>query len=347
MRSDVPELPLTVSLKESEKKRNAQIHAVVAHLHQPPHLDDTDDSCSDDENPPSITPVTGGLSNALFLVHSQYLVRVHPGNSQLVNRPVETALLHALPLAPEVYASFSNGRVEEFLQGYHGLEHSRDLVSVARPVAAQLAHLHTYRILRDELPNWWDRVAQWLQLATESEANSRQKERGQILEELSHEWKWIQAEFPKNEDSWANEVVLLHGDAQSLNVLVNNASGEDIRLIDYEYACYGPRAWDIANTWLEYADMNNLKADFALEYPSLQEQLDFLHGYDQAVDEATLHLRASAVNRYAILSHFQWTIWSLIQDAASTKEIAGDYDYLEYGLERWKAYHSFKCKFNS
>ena len=125
---------------------------------------------------------------------------------------------------------------------------------------------------------------------------------------LGEEWKPLQSKLFSAISSppagsvtaaarnFGGQVVLTHMDAQSLNLLVqmeshvsgthehNAASVSEIpmKLIDYEYAGFNPRVADLANTFCEHCDMNNICAKYDAEYPTLEQQGYFLRAY---VDE--------------------------------------------------------------
>ena len=134
---------------------------------------------------------------------------------------------------------------------------------------------------------------------------------------------------------------------------------QQIRLIDFEYAGWNPRAADIANTFCEHCDMNNIRADYEKEYPSVEAQNEYFRSYleesadpsspiiefdrDEPEAEAAFYatLRAE-VGRFTLLSHLMWAIWSLIM---SKKQSNIDFDYVEYAHHRMDGYDLFKKKF--
>ena len=72
------------------------------------------------------------------------------------------------------------------------------------------------------------------------------------------------------------------GDRQQDRRKTNELTSSAHRLIDFEYAGFNPRALDIANTWLEHCDMNNLKPNYEKEFPSLEQQRFYLTRYCKA-----------------------------------------------------------------
>lgn len=154
-----------------------------------------------------------------------------------------------------------------------------------------------------------------------------------------------------------------------------------LKLIDYEYAGFNPRVMDIANTFCEHADMNNLRANFDTEYPSPAAQDEFLRAYleqsslssscvgdtsttteetvsvssssslpnvwktlstdDQAIVLTTLR---QLIGEYTLVSHVQRAIWSMVKHYASSQS-SSSFDYLAYAHHRLHGYHWSKQQF--
>ena len=163
---------------------------------------------------------------------------------------------------------------------------------------------------------------------------------------------------------FASQIVLNHGDVQSLNVLVSTTDKNDIRLIDYEYASLSPRALDMANMWLECTDMNHIRANYEDDFPSAADQIKFLKAYlqqynsnvlkqeeeeedtvyvvDDDDDEDFVEALRWEVGRYTVVLHLQWAIWGLEQWHRSD---VSDYDYIGYTEQRLRGYYHHKDLF--
>lgn len=70
-------------------------------------------------------------------------------------------------------------------------------------------------------------------------------------------------------------------------------------------------------------------------YPSKEFQLEWLrcylevyHGSDKLVTEHDVHVLYVQTNKFALASHFLWTVWALIQAEHSTI----DFDFVTYVL---------------
>lgn len=128
-----------------------------------------------------------------------------------------------------------------------------------------------------------------------------------------------------------------------------------VRLIDFEYAGVNPRAADIANTFSEYCNMNNLEPDYESQYPTHEQQDVFLRAYietaspelarhlDQVEDGWASFLAAARVEvgQHTLLSHIGWGIWAIAQESLSNIE----FDYLKYARLRLDGYFHFKERY--
>jgi thiamine kinase-like enzyme len=154
-------------------------------------------------------------------------------------------------------------------------------------------------------------------------------------------------------------------ESSKMTAETNNVAS--IHIIDYEYASFNRRVIDIANTFLEHCDMNNLKPNYELEYPSKEEQNLFLSCYlhqcgksdtslfwlrDLFEEEGVFISRGGCktekdefldvvrneVTKHTLFSHLQWSSWSIIQSIQCNIE----FDYLKYAEIRMKGYFYFK-----
>ncbi len=104
-----------------------------------------------------------------------------------------------------------------------------------------------------------------------------------------------------------------------------------IKFIDFEYACANYQAFDIANHFNEWA---GFEADYS-RYPKKDQQYQFYQTYlteynggTYIIDtcflttlgspsEQELHTLYVQVNKFALVSHFYWGVWALVQGAIS------------------------------
>lgn len=110
----------------------------------------------------------------------------------------------------------------------------------------------------------------------------------------------------------------------------------ELVVIDFEYAGYNPRAFDIANHFCEWmydyhsAEPATMHLD---QYPTKEQQRLFLTSYDsnQNVDSLLIE-----VDQWKMACLLFWGLWGLVQ--ASQSEI--DFDYFDYSMQRITAFRS-------
>lgn len=325
--------------------------------------------------------LTGGLSNELFIVTRKnasapsVLVRIHPDEGDdedgMVDRDVENHLaawLSEKGIAPAYYGRFENGRIEEFYENVTPLS-SSTMAKYASQISVLMAKFHGLKAPNDVLPKPTTRQAtvyetldDWIEKAFALEKKMPNNNL-ELLKRLESEWSWLDSELQRTSQKdpvqkealeFIREIVMTHMDCQSLNFLKDEK--DNIRVIDFEYAGWNPRAVDIANTFCEYCDMNNICADFEQEYPSDAQQDTFLISYiRQAEPSLAEQIEMDAIfgakflatlrheiGRFSLLSHLGWAIWSLIK---SKEDSVIDFDYIKYAHHRLDGYQFAKKRF--
>lgn len=107
----------------------------------------------------------------------------------------------------------------------------------------------------------------------------------------------------------------------------------ELVVIDFEYAGYNPRGFDLVNHFCEWmydyhsANPATLHVD---QYPSRQQQISFLTSY--AGDQVESLLKE--VDDWKMACHLFWALWGLVQ--ASQSEI--EFDYFYYSMQRITAF---------
>jgi hypothetical protein len=97
--------------------------------------------------------------------------------------------------------------------------------------------------------------------------------------------------------------------------------------------------------------MNRIQADYASQYPSDDVQNAFLQTYlthSEQIPEAMsfcnnpvfLQAARHEIDRYALVSHISWAIWSIVQSILS--DIV--FDYILYAKHRREGYVFMKDK---
>jgi len=297
-----------------------------------------------------------------------------------------SAWLSSQNVGPIYYGRFQNGRVEEFYPHHSPLSWKEMSQWGASHVAPIMARFHSLQVPNSVLTrsnsdtrgDIFERVIEWMEMAETlcSQSAKDDKAATLLLEQLKQDWQWLQeALFPPKKSrtnnlspaqqlavDFLNEIVVTHMDLQSLNLLRDttatsmNENEDVIKVIDFEYAGFNPRAVDMANTFCEHCDMNSLRADYANEYPSDQVQNEFVQSYsrrlsnncsqhvvllDQYLDDpAFLDAARTEIGRYTLVSHLSWAIWSVVQ--AHMSDI--DFDYIRYAQHRREGFEFMKDK---
>jgi thiamine kinase-like enzyme len=148
----------------------------------------------DDSNDVDVEPITGGLSNFLFKASSQHTARlsrpvlVRVFGPLALDRERENKIFckfAAAGIGPLLLATFRNGRLEEFLDGYRTLEPEEFLGKSHGPVVAErLARLHSAELARvaEEVTGGpaqpgeseiWVQLEQWLEDALRRDFSKR------------------------------------------------------------------------------------------------------------------------------------------------------------------------------
>lgn len=162
--------------------------------------------------------------------------------------------------------------------------------------------------------------------------------------------------------------VLCHNDLLCGNLLLHNysysyslsevpavAAEKKITLIDYEYASYNYRAFDIANHFNECC---GYECDYENLFPSVEAMTNFLRAYIVAIQrggatidgylvESETEFLAGlllCVKWFVLASHLFWGAWALVQ-ASSSEALGIDFDYLNYAKLRFNGYFMFKRLF--
>lgn len=121
----------------------------------------------------------------------------------------------------------------------------------------------------------------------------------------------------------------------------------ELVIVDFEYAGYNPRGFDIANHFCEWTYDYHSEQPASMDtsqYPTYEEQIRFLNAYletksknnnpdilDKAVTAECLQKEAAM---WLMASHLSWGLWGLIQ--ASQSEI--DFDYFLFSTQRLNAF---------
>jgi len=302
-----------------------------------------------------VTEFTGGITNKLYRtsvidssklaigVPVSVLVRIYGNQTEkLIDRKAELdniEKLHETGLGAKLYGNFHNGYVYEFFEG-KALQ-AEDLVTcnLIDQVAEHLAIWHKVNVPGPKIPSLWPKIKSWIDLVPDSYQNEYKDTKVKELpkSKLQEEYHYLQQQLSK-EDS---PIVFTHNDLLGPNIVYNPANNV-IRFIDYEYASYNYRGFDLGNHFCEWAGFD-LKYE---NYPNKAQQLRFLTSYHKTLfgsepTENELNKLYVEANKFALAAHFFWGTWALVQGHISDI----DFDFIEYGLARFKQYFKVRDEY--
>lgn len=292
-----------------------------------------------------VVQLTGGRTNAVYKlthhIHPSVIVRIF-GSENLVSadaRSSETMLVARLGSAghaPNVQAVFANGRVEAFLEGRRLMLDEVTDDNVMRSVAIKLARLHSFRpseligesMLQKGLREWREDVAGFALQGILPMAMVTRAERA--LEE------W-QRRFEKHEKLVAGHgIVFAHNDVISSNLIMDEDG--DVSLIDFEYAGWNFRGFEIANFFTEACGGLEMECIRPELYPSREVRKRFCQLYlnksegTEVSDEQVEELMEE-VELFDAFANLMWGFWAMVKCGAED----GEETLLSYAKQRLHA----------
>eukprot|EP01038_Epipyxis_sp_PR26KG_P007429 gene7429-10125_t len=339
----------------------------------------------------NITKLSGGITNILYLVENiqskqKLIIRIFgEGTSQFISRDIENIVFSQLSLrgiGPVFYGLFANGRLEGYIDAKPVLPPQMSEIDLIPAIASSIATLHSQQIpeIQPEIPIVWNKTKLFFDLTKSSDT--------QVLEYLEldqmiKEFEWLQNSLLSiisnieisPENKFAFDICLCHNDLLSGNILLHNkynhydgnSNNEDglsgliiedkITLIDYEYAGYNYRAFDIANYFCECA---GFQCEYSTKFPNKETRKYFLENYinsyfsnnegyqaghtkEKSPSDSFLNHVDEIVCKFTLCSHLFWGTWAIVQSQNSKI----DFDYIKYARLRYEGYWSHKKQFFS
>ncbi len=265
------------------------------------------------------------------------------------NGRLEAFLADARPVTIEEMATPSVARaVAQTLRRLHACDvRARRGVVASKNASASASASASERTTRgttipsQEKPcQTWAIMRSWLDAATRDLEPGTGDPRLEALElhALRRDVDFLEAATTRK--TFRAPIVLLHNDALAGNVMVPNsfrASGTaspldptpDVTLIDFEYSCYGPRGFDLANHLIEHC---GFECDWR-RLPSRAFRRDFCAAYlsDEAEDEEKVTNLLLETEAFYPVSHLWWGLWAAMQ---ARTEKAIEFDYAAYAKKR-------------
>ncbi|KAK3815563.1 MAG: kinase-like domain-containing protein [Linnemannia elongata] len=273
------------------------------------------------------------------------LLRVYGiGLESLISRNDELKWLQNLStmqIGPSLLGIFKNGRFEEYVESTTLTKDDIRNPRTSRHIAHRMCELHNivnvFPPPENCIPQTQENIARWIPLAREAieKICAKDPSKRAVIDEFDFEKFLVEVdEVHRDLTSVHSPLVFAHNDTQYGNILKTLDDSGELVVIDFEYAGYNTRGFDIGNHFCEWtADYHSdipsvLHPD---KYPTKEEQLNFLEAMYKEV------------NKFALTSHIMWGLWGLIQ--ASQSEI--DFDYFEYSFQRLNEFRRRRPEFMS
>lgn len=283
----------------------------------------------------------------------------------LISDSVVFALLSEWNVGPKLFAIFPEGRLEELLPARSLTRKELAYPEISVRIAKKMAIFHELKLPLSKEPDFmWNTISGWCEDAVQTQFNEQDK--AVKLAKLKSTDLRKEFQFLRNYLETATSpgpVTFCHNDLQQGNILKvskevqeSNEEEFDLKLIDFEYSAYNYRAFDFANHFCEwmfdYAVPPPQYFSLSLNsWPSKEQQLLFVRAYfgkdtqnnhpcaEPTIEESEL---LDQINRFALASHFMWSLWGVVQERLNNGSHNIQFNYLDYGLARFEAYNHRK-----
>ncbi|KAI9299657.1 kinase-like domain-containing protein [Cunninghamella echinulata] len=292
--------------------------------------------------------ISGAMTNAVYFVtieQRRFVLRIYGhGCEVLLDRQKELewlARLTPLRVGARLLGTFDNGRLEEYLPSKTLTNDCIRETNTSLQIAKLLAKLHS--IVQFYPPSSssssslevWSCIYKWFHTLSVSDVFKNKNNDGFSIVGISlNDIKKCQ-QFLDKINPGNETVVFAHNDLQYGNILRLNANDELVA-VDFEYAGYNPRSYDIANHFIEWQydySSNDSALAKAHKAPTVQQQKLFLATYlehHHLSSTTTLDQLWNEVNCWTMACHLYWGLWAFVQVLQSDI----DFDYASYGTQR-------------
>ncbi|CAG8581709.1 1970_t:CDS:2 [Dentiscutata heterogama] len=313
-----------------------------------------------------VTRVSGALTNCVFFVEKRRVVsngsplkvvlRIYgKGVDQLCSRDDELKWLKFLSpygIGPELLLIFGNGRFEKFLESItltsKEIRCPNTYIHVAKRIAALHNMAHIYPPEQGTDPLVWTNIAKWYTIVSNNIQNFTEKQRVILqkfnLSSLKDEIRLLKKKLLLID----SPIILAHNDLQPGNILRLTDGSDELVAVDFEYAGYNYRGFDLSNFFCEFMfDFHDPKPHVLHKdrYPKEADKLKFLESYlsddsISTISDDVLQKLVIECDAFALTSHVMWGLWGLIQCLQSNI----NFDYFEYAMQRLRMFRALKNK---
>ncbi|PIC38961.1 hypothetical protein B9Z55_010805 [Caenorhabditis nigoni] len=305
-----------------------------------------------ERNEVEVTQITGGQSNLIYLATAtneakfssetpkRFLIRIHCQPAQQVfNDTVIFSVMSERGLGPKLYGFFQGGRLEEFLPSKTLDTDSIKLPEISRQVGAIFPKYHDIDVPISKSAGALKTIKQNLEAYKQLGGSVHTMRPHSVKYEKEETRKTITVEELEKEietfEKWSaifdDTIVFSHNDLAPLNVLELDATKELV-FIDFEYACYNWRGYDLTMFLCENAFDYRvpppgvwIDQEFVEDHPNLQifceAYVDTLYKMKEKNPDRKFPLsedRSAEVSRLIMeikffipLANLFWAVWSL------------------------------------
>jgi len=273
-------------------------------------------------------------------------VRINGNNTEAIIDRSKEALIQTEAfregLGPKYYGGFNNGSVYAFLEGRCLELEEMGSTEICPLIASEVGKWHRISLPFDKRPSLWITLQKWADLAPREFADPAKSRK---LKEINVNKFCKEIEVVKEALSKLDSpIVFCHNDILFRNIILMK-NRDKVAFIDYEYASYNYRGFDLGNHFSEHAGFG---PDYSL-YPNKETQMMFFKHYlrtynnGEKITDEELNKLYIETNQFSLASHLFWGFWALIQSANSDI----DFDFLEYCEARFRQYLATKEEFLS
>ncbi|KAG0236045.1 hypothetical protein BGW42_004153 [Actinomortierella wolfii] len=280
--------------------------------------------------------ISGAMTNCIFLVSGppfpvdpaaeadgseeqqqpkrrKVLMRVYGiGTDALFSREKELYWLQKLAMmdiGPPLLGIFKNGRFEEYIDSTTLTKEDIRDPRTSRHIAHRMCELHNlvnvFPPPENCVPQTQENISKWLPLAKDAieKICAKDPSKRKIIDDFDFDKLLVEIdEVYKDLAKVHSPLVFAHNDTQYGNILRTTDDSGELVVIDFEYAGYNTRGFDIGNHFCEWtADYHSDRPSLMHpdRYPTKEEQLNFLEAYMEAEIAMTgYHLTAINIEKY-------------------------------------------------
>ncbi|XP_063934742.1 choline kinase alpha-like [Zophobas morio] len=273
-------------------------------------------------------------------------------------------ILSERKVGPKLLGIFTEGHIEEFFEAKTLQPQDLCLSKISFKIAKSLARFHAIDMPLERTPSVFNTLRSWYSSARLVLENGSEYYRENRLTLVEYEKELQQLDLMKEID-FKQEVEFLvekilslaetpvkfcHNDVNAGNVLC--LEDGSLQLIDFEYSAYNHVGFEFANHFCErifdYSGIQEYPFFRVMleNFPDLAEQRTFLEAYLSDVPsdaEPDVRVYLAETNRFVLVCHMLWALWSIIQFDCSTIV----FPYLKYASIRLDMYFQAKEQLDS